>query len=175
MSKHGLGSADVRCLLLKTLRSYLMVQVLFCGQVLRQDSLSQASLSLLQVPRSFLPTLSLQLQSSAACCSAHCFHVAFFTFSIIPPHGQSILTLICQAGSKHSLSFPLVRQWLANMLNNLSLDTHLDFVIAILRNIILRDKICDCPQPYSPSLSASWLFQRSMSLRPGQLRQPRGR
>jgi hypothetical protein len=30
-------------------------------------------------------------------------------------------------------------------------------------------------QPYQPSLSAAWLFQRSMALRVGQLRQPRGR
>ena len=36
----------------------------------------------------------------------------------------------------------------------------------------------DSPQPYQPSLSASWLFQRSMSLRIGQAKAkagPRGR
>jgi hypothetical protein len=30
-------------------------------------------------------------------------------------------------------------------------------------------------QPYQPSLAAAWLFQRSMALRPGQLRAARGR
>lgn len=30
-------------------------------------------------------------------------------------------------------------------------------------------------QPYQPSLAAAWLFQRSMALKPGQLREPRGR
>ena len=30
-------------------------------------------------------------------------------------------------------------------------------------------------QPYQPSLSAAWLFQRSMALRMGQLREARGR
>lgn len=30
-------------------------------------------------------------------------------------------------------------------------------------------------QPYQPSLAAAWLFQRSMALRIGQLRAPRGR
>lgn len=30
-------------------------------------------------------------------------------------------------------------------------------------------------QPYQPSLSAAWLFQRSMALRMGLLREPRGR
>ncbi len=30
-------------------------------------------------------------------------------------------------------------------------------------------------QPYQPSLSAAWLFQRSMALRVGQLKEPRGR
>ncbi len=30
-------------------------------------------------------------------------------------------------------------------------------------------------QPYQPSLSAAWLFQRSMALRMGLLKEPRGR
>ena len=30
-------------------------------------------------------------------------------------------------------------------------------------------------QPYQPSLAAAWLFQRSMALKPGQLREPRRR
>ncbi len=30
-------------------------------------------------------------------------------------------------------------------------------------------------QPYQPSLAAAWLFQRSMALQPGLLREPRGR
>ena len=30
-------------------------------------------------------------------------------------------------------------------------------------------------QPYQPSLSAAWLFQRSMALQIGQLREARGR
>jgi hypothetical protein len=32
-----------------------------------------------------------------------------------------------------------------------------------------------CLQPYQPCLAAAWLFQRSMALRIGQLRAPRGR
>lgn len=35
--------------------------------------------------------------------------------------------------------------------------------------------LCWLLQPYQPSLSVSWLFQRAMSLRPGQLRAPQKR
>ena len=37
------------------------------------------------------------------------------------------------------------------------------------------DVCCCAVQPYQPSLSAAWLFQRSMALKVGQLRAPRGR
>ena len=37
-------------------------------------------------------------------------------------------------------------------------------------------EVCSCAvQPYQPSLSAAWLFQRSMALKVGQLCAPRGR
>ncbi|CAK0756134.1 hypothetical protein CVIRNUC_002428 [Coccomyxa viridis] len=80
---------------------------------------------------------------------------------------------IVQVGDASASQSPLSFGGFGSMLRHLRrLTDGLDQ--ALRQNMLARGNL-KLLQPYQPSLAAAWLFQRSMALKPGQLREPRGR
>ncbi|KAK9789952.1 hypothetical protein WJX73_001292 [Symbiochloris irregularis] len=100
-----------------------------------------------------------------------------FLFAGLPSYGSSPLRpgfdRVLQVGDASSSSSPISFGGFGTMLRHLPRLT--DGISSALQQDRLSRKHLMFLQPYQPSLSVSWLFQRAMSLRPGQLRAPQKR